>query len=367
MSPKGLPPRMRGKEHLAHACHGFVGITPAYAGKRCGPHRSVRFRRDHPRVCGEKCSFSLHGSPWSGSPPRVRGKAGCHAHAHDKRGITPAYAGKRDVDTSHADLQQDHPRVCGEKISFFFTGCSPKGSPPRMRGKAGSVVGVVGDAGITPAYAGKSSALRRSPAASGDHPRVCGEKSCSSSSVMPLKGSPPRVRGKADNSSHCQIAHRITPACAGKSCRLRQLHGAYRDHPRVCGEKLFLLGQQQPTDVVDHPFQNMMLHHSIPDTAAHDGRQVLRDLRRHLKCDWDGHLRLVQVGNVVHERALMPDVHESQPRRTPQRHNDRMGQPVQAGMHGGSHGCRGRAAAPKCPAHHPWLLPPCKMVIRPRP
>ena len=74
-----------------------------------------------------------------------------------------------------------------------------------------------------------------------------------------------------------------------------------------------------------------MLHHSIPDTAAHDGRQVLRDLHRHLKCDWDGHLCLVQVGNVVHERALMPDVHESQPRRTPQRHNDRMGQPVQAG------------------------------------
>ena len=73
---------------------------------------------------------------------------------------------------------------------------------------------------------------------------------------------------------------------------------------------------------------------------AHDGRQVLRGLRRHLKCDWDGHLRLVQVGNVVHERALMPDVHESQPRRTPQRHNDRMGQPVQAGMQLRAHACQ---------------------------
>ena len=161
-----------------------------------------------------------------------------------------------------------------------------------------------------------------------DHPRVCGEKAVAVVSSSFTLGSPPRVRGKGDN-GNVQIAQAgITPACAGKS---------------------------------------MMLHHSIPDTAAHDGRQVLRGLRRHLKCDWDGHLRLVQVGNVVHERALMPDVHESQSRRTPQRHNDRMGQPVQAGMHGGSHGCRGRAAAPKCPAHHPWLLPPCRMVIRPRP
>ena len=39
--------------------------------------------------------------------------------------------------------------------------------------------------------------------------------------------------------------------------------------------------------------KSMMLHHSIPDTAAHDGRQVLRGLRRHLKCDRDGYLRLV--------------------------------------------------------------------------
>ena len=159
----------------------------------------------------------------------------------------------------------------------------------------------------------------------------------------PLR-SPPRMRGKAKNRCRSCPLTRITPACAGKRTCTATRRCGNGNHPRVCGEKLFLFGQQQPADVVDHPFQNMM-----PDTAAHDGRQFLRGLRRHLKCDWDGHLRLVQVGNVVHERALMPDVHESQSRRTPQRHNDRMGQPVQAGMHGGSHGCRGRAAAPKCP------------------
>lgn len=165
------------------------------------------------------------------------------------------------------------------------------------------------------------------------------------------------MRGKGDRGKPAYRQSGITPAYAGKSPGSFSCRSGPRDHPRVCGEKM--------VSMIPH----RRSRGSPPRVRgkAHDGRQLLRGLRRHLKCDWDGHLRLVQVGNVVHERALMPDVHESQSRRTPQRHNDRMGQPVQAGMHGGSHGCRGRAAAPKCPAHHPWLLPPCRMVIRPRP
>ena len=165
------------------------------------------------------------------------------------------------------------------------------------------------------------------------------------------------MRGKAIGQRTMVRMSGITPAYAGKRWMEKSVLLLLWDHPRVCREKF------------QHISGIFQLEGSPPRMRgkAHDGRQVLRGLRRHLKCDWDGHLRLVQVGNVVHERALMPDVHESQSRRTPQRHNDRTGQPVQAGMHGGSHGCRGRAAAPKCPAHHPWLLPPCRMVIRPRP
>ena len=165
------------------------------------------------------------------------------------------------------------------------------------------------------------------------------------------------MRGKGPLPRDALPALGITPAYAGKSLWSGSVRVWVWDHPRVCGEKV----------AVCHDHASGVGSPPRMRGKAHDGRQVLRGLRRHLKCDWDGHLRLVQVGNVVHERALMPDVHESQSRRTPQRHNDRMGQPVQAGMHGGSHGCRGRAAAPKCPAHHPWLLPLCRMVIRPRP
>ena len=226
-----------------------------------------------------------------------------------------------------------------------------------MRGKDGVNDSAQAVTGITPAYAGKSAWRCSGIVPCWDHPRVCGEKlPCVHLTVQRL-GSPPRMRGKERLLGSAPNPFGITPAYAGKSTPDRLFLYHLGDHPRVCGEK------------PGGRLRELVYPGSPPRVRgkAHDGRQVLRGLRRHLKCDWDGHLRLVQVGNVVHERALMPDVHESQSRRTPQRHNDRMGQPVQAGMHGGSHGCRGRAAAPKCPAHHPWLLPLCRMVIRPRP
>ena len=69
-------------------------VSPAYAGKRRVVLVCNAVRWDHPRVCGEKSRPVRASRPFSGSPPRMRGKAGVHTNAHDKRGITPAYAGK---------------------------------------------------------------------------------------------------------------------------------------------------------------------------------------------------------------------------------------------------------------------------------
>ena len=71
---------------------------------------------DHPRVCGEKARLCATPHNAGGSPPRMRGKAGSHAHAHDKRRITPAYAGKSGSSGVCLIMARDHPRVCGEKV-----------------------------------------------------------------------------------------------------------------------------------------------------------------------------------------------------------------------------------------------------------
>ena len=53
-------------------------------------------------------------------------------------------------------IEGDHPRVCGEKILFFFWFFSALGSPPRMRGKDYIFDKTAEGRRITPAYAGKS-------------------------------------------------------------------------------------------------------------------------------------------------------------------------------------------------------------------
>ena len=89
------------------------------------------------------------------SPPRVRGKV-CHTMAEAKGlGITPAYAGKRDLVISGSGDIEDHPRVCGEKVAGLPEVHCKLGSPPRMRGKEALDIATDDERRITPAYAGK--------------------------------------------------------------------------------------------------------------------------------------------------------------------------------------------------------------------
>ena len=50
-------------------------------------------------------------------------------------GITPACAGKTIPPQLQFPLVQDHPRVCGENLHFTHSKNPLRGSPPRVRGK----------------------------------------------------------------------------------------------------------------------------------------------------------------------------------------------------------------------------------------
>ena len=151
---------MRGKEDRVYGKAHAEGITPAYAGKSLQKGRQDKFRRDHPRVCGEKPLVDQHFTQIPGSPPRMRGKGRCHHLVILVYGITPAYAGKSVFHGFGAVEIQDHPRVCGEKpLRSSATRCGT-GSPPRMRGKGGKNKQTALCMGITPAYAGKRTFTR---------------------------------------------------------------------------------------------------------------------------------------------------------------------------------------------------------------
>ena len=127
--------------------------------------------------------------------------------------------------------------MCGEKPFLLPSTPDLAGSPPRVRGKAENSGSTGRATGITPACAGKSGMSSPRRLLLRDHPRVCGEKVCLIPCISDTWGSPPRVRGKGADCPADRDPDRITPACAGK--RLFQLHCIYlcRDHPRVCGEK----------------------------------------------------------------------------------------------------------------------------------
>lgn len=131
---------MRGKAAPSRPVRQSSRITPAYAGKSRLCYVLGCFCKDHPRVCGEKKVMRGAKDKRMGSPPRMRGKACLLATGLHDLGITPAYAGKRQIILYRQAEIQDHPRVCGEKRDFSRL-------PPFLQW-------------ITPAYAGKR--LKRS-------------------------------------------------------------------------------------------------------------------------------------------------------------------------------------------------------------
>ena len=172
-----------------------------------------------------------------GSPPRGRGKVGHSVISTISSGITPAWAGKSLFDMVINSLLEDHPRVGGEKFQKPIDMLQDMGSPPRGRGKVLEFALVFRWCRITPAWAGKSVRCRSFRGPFWDHPRVGGEKFCTTAKMPRRRGSPPRGRGKDNIDGNNVPALRITPAWAGKSDRLSRHYTDCQDHPRVGGEK----------------------------------------------------------------------------------------------------------------------------------
>ena len=126
---------MRGKVTFRNVNRIRTRITPAYAGKRELNVTPNRLLGDHPRLCGEKHREGIL--------------------AHNSKGITPAYAGKRRTLDEVQDCDRDHPRLCGEKPRSPAAKGTIRGSPPPMRGKVHAFACFFPLCRITPAYAGK--------------------------------------------------------------------------------------------------------------------------------------------------------------------------------------------------------------------
>ena len=107
-----------------------------------------------------------------------------------------------------------------------------------MRGKRSQSISAAAVQGITPADAGKTTTENVSFVYQPDHPRRCGENLFLQLKLGKKRGSPPQVRGKRVFCHWVKPLKRITPAGAGKTRCRRCIRVIRQDHPRRCGENI---------------------------------------------------------------------------------------------------------------------------------
>ena len=152
-----------------------VGITPARAGKT-GPLRFVTLAsRDHPRSCGKDFLMDLPNFLILGSPPLVRERLNVTIFRDADLRITPARAGKTILIRPAATDSRDHPRSCGKDFCRYFPESVGPGSPPLVRERLATGIAKDSTTRITPARAGKTDLEADAGHGTEDHPRSCGK------------------------------------------------------------------------------------------------------------------------------------------------------------------------------------------------
>ncbi len=170
----------------------------------------------------------------------MRGQDPGQAKSHRCHRITPADAGTSRRSDSVSGRVKDHPRGCGDKFTTLTSVKSSAGSPPRMRGQVTIITQIQAPNGITPADAGTRNFGYCSGPRTWDHPRGCGDKLYTWTPSLTTRGSPPRMRGQDAEITDALPGGRITPADAGTRSADQALSFMCRDHPRGCGDKVDL-------------------------------------------------------------------------------------------------------------------------------
>ena len=228
---------MRGTP-IGNCCDPNVGrIIPAHAGNSPRQGRTPYPSPDHPRACGELGVDAARLTRPDGSSPRMRGTHRASGPRCAWRRIIPAHAGNSSSRRLLSAECADHPRACGELVSWlpvdgslggssracgelFSVALKPgsiPGSSPRMRGTLVCVSRDRSRSRIIPAHAGNSRAALFPAATALDHPRACGELTDAAAAILPIDGSSPRMRGTLRASAVGALVCRIIPAHAGNS------------------------------------------------------------------------------------------------------------------------------------------------------
>ncbi len=153
------------REGLCRICTSplVFGITPAYAGRTSHQQTESLQSGDHPRLCGkdrrntDQTLLTLGSPPlmregrlqmglWGyaktipGSPPLMREGPFSSETLTYNAGITPAYAGRTKSFFCIAELIWDHPRLCGKDFILIIYSSETSGITPAYAGRTTSSI-----------------------------------------------------------------------------------------------------------------------------------------------------------------------------------------------------------------------------------
>ena len=132
-------------------------------------------------------------------------------------GSPPHARGRRSIPNRSERTGRDHPRMRGEDNKLREAISTNRGSPPHARGRRHGQGHGSSRVGITPACAGKTMRGKEVYPVPGDHPRMRGEDESGGHRRGGVLGSPPHARGRPGPGADDALPVGITPACAGKT------------------------------------------------------------------------------------------------------------------------------------------------------
>ena len=191
----GSSPLLRGTPRTHAPRHRQRRIIPATAGNTLRVGTVAIHVEDHPRYCGEHLLDRGGCFLRTGSSPLLRGTLARATRFLGNLRIIPATAGNTGRGSPAAAGRWDHPRYCGEHFRDWLERIAMIGSSPLLRGTPlGRIYRRLSNR-IIPATAGNTPHNAPSAGSCGDHPRYCGEHVSFSVGWLTSCGSSPLLRG----------------------------------------------------------------------------------------------------------------------------------------------------------------------------
>ena len=232
----GSSPRMRGTLDSQRQPAIYRRFIPAHAGNTSGQSDTAQANSVHPRACGEHSAISCCVRPASGSSPRMRGTRLCFLSQICQSRFIPAHAGNTGERKQGGSPVTVHPRACGEHSLVAFLAATIFGSSPRMRGTQTKLQHHRPRIRFIPAHAGNTAASSAAQAILTVHPRACGEHLVDLALLLERLGSSPRMRGTRFSAALREHVIRFIPAHAGNTPARPVRSETCSVHPRACGE-----------------------------------------------------------------------------------------------------------------------------------